>query len=60
MNKVLEQYIDHLTRLAGKKPSANRNKGIAYYTAAAECITALILADTPEWVGLKFEKAGRL
>jgi len=60
MHKVLDQYIAHALRLANKKPSYNRSVGIAYYTAAAEQIVALIDAPTPEWVGLKLEKAVRL
>lgn len=56
MKKVFEQYLEHILRLANKKPSINRNKGIAYYTAAAERVEALINAPTPEWVGLKFSK----
>ena len=60
MQKVLDQYIDHILRLAGKKPSHKRNLGIAYYQAAAERVLALIQASTPEWVGMKFEKSVRL
>lgn len=56
MKKVLEQYVSHILRLASKKPSVKRSLGIAYYTAAAERITALIEAPTPAWVGLQFKK----
>jgi len=55
MNKVFDQYVTHLQRLYKKKPSESVNKGIAYYTAAAETLEALINAPTPAWVGLKFE-----
>lgn len=55
MKKVLEQYTNHILRLANKKPSVSRDRGIAYYTAAAECVLALINAPTPAWVGLKFK-----
>jgi hypothetical protein len=56
MQKVLDQYITHILRLANKKPSPARSKGIAYYTAAAERLEALINASTPEWVALQFGK----
>ena len=56
MNKIFEQYVKHILRLASKKPSVARSKGIAYYTAAAETLRALIDAPTPEWVGLQFSK----
>ena len=42
MKSVFEQYTKHILRLANKKPSVNRSKGIAYYTAAAECVLRLI------------------
>lgn len=51
LHSVLEQYAKHLQRLANKKPSKNRDKGIAYYTAAAERVQALINAPNPEWAG---------
>ncbi len=57
MKKVLDQYFTHILRLANKKPSAARSKGIAYYTAAAERVLALINQPTPEWMFLKFEKS---
>ena len=60
MHSILEQYAKHILRLANKKPSNARSKGIAYYTAAAERVQALIEAPTPAWVGLKFEKSVRL
>jgi hypothetical protein len=56
MKKVLDQYINHILRLASKKPSIARSKGIAYYTAAAECVQSLINAPTPAWVHVRFEK----
>jgi hypothetical protein len=56
MKKVLDQYVTHGLRLASKKPSDARSKGLAYYTAAGERVQALIDAPTPEWVGLNFGK----
>jgi hypothetical protein len=50
MKSVLEQYVKHLLHLANKKPTHARSKGIAYYTAAAERINALMNAPTPAWV----------
>jgi hypothetical protein len=32
-------------------------KGVAYYTAAAETVQALMLQPTPAWTFLKFEKS---
>lgn len=63
MIKVLDQYVQAMIRIYSKA-LRNQNgalteaqkKGIAYYTAAAERVRALIDAPTPEWVGLKFEK----
>ena len=60
LKNVLHQYMDHIFKLARKKPSHKRNLGIAYYQAAAECVLALINAPTPEWVGMHFENAKRL
>jgi hypothetical protein len=60
LQKVLDQYIDHVLKLAGKKPSHKRNLGIAYYNAAAERVLALINAPTPEWIGMRLENAKRL
>jgi hypothetical protein len=56
MKKILDQYVTHILRLASKKPSDARSKGIAYYTAAAERVQALIDAPPPEWVALQFGK----
>jgi hypothetical protein len=47
---IFDKYIDHILRLAKKKPSANRDKGIAWYTAAAECLSTFILQPKPAWV----------
>jgi len=55
MKKVFDQYVTHIIRLYNKPPSETRDKGIAYYTAAAETLEALINTPTPAWVGLKFE-----
>src|SRR5271157_1255622 len=41
MKSVLEQYVKRILRLANKKPTHARSKGIAYYTAAAERINEL-------------------
>lgn len=57
MKKVFDQYVAHILRLANKKPSVARSKGIAYYTAAAETVKALMEAPTPAWTHLKFEKS---
>ena len=56
MKKVLDQYVTHLLRLASKKPSDARSRGIAYYTATTERVQAFIDAPTPAWVGINFSK----
>jgi hypothetical protein len=40
----------------GNSTTLAQQKGIAYYTAAAERVQALIDAPTPEWVTLQFGK----
>jgi hypothetical protein len=60
MQKVMDQYIDHIIKLGKKKPSHKRNLDIAYYNAAAERVLALINAPTPEWIGMRLENAKRL
>jgi hypothetical protein len=57
LKTVLEQYHSHVLKLAKKKPSVNQRKGIAYYTASAERVQALIDAPTPQWVGLQFKRS---
>jgi flavin reductase (DIM6/NTAB) family NADH-FMN oxidoreductase RutF len=57
LQSVLEQYIKHIARLANKRPSVNRTKGLAWYTAAAERVQALLEAETPAWVGLEFKRS---
>jgi hypothetical protein len=57
MQKVLEQYKRHLSRLRTKMLSAlaigntttsAQHKGIEYYTTAAERVQAIVDAPTPE------------
>jgi hypothetical protein len=65
MNKVLQQYAKHILRINQKVHAMKSNlnhgerKAIAYYTAAAQRIEALINAPTPEWVALKFKASRR-
>jgi hypothetical protein len=65
MKKVLEQYAEHISRIHSKAyykqegvRTAAQNKGIAWYTAAAERVQALIDAPTPVWAGVPFSKEG--
>jgi hypothetical protein len=55
LEAVYETYVKHILRLANKRPSVNRNKGLAYYNAAAECVLALWDAPKPAWVDLEFK-----
>ena len=62
MKNVLVQYAKHIIRILtrarakdGKLTNAQR-KRLAYYKAAAERTQALMYAETPKWVFVKFEK----
>lgn len=62
MKKVLEQYAQAIQNIylraarRGQEGLTNmQKKGIAYYTAAADTVAALITAPTPEWVNLEFK-----
>jgi hypothetical protein len=57
LQSVLEQYIKHIARLANKRPSVNRIKGLAWYNAAAQRVLALIEAPKPAWVDLQFKRS---
>lgn len=64
MKKVLEQYIEQISRINGKAYykqngylTMAQKKGIAYYRAAIQTLQTLIAAPTPEWVGLRFSKS---
>lgn len=56
MQKVLEQYAKHIIRINQKAHAMKSNlthgerKAIAYYTAAAQAVQALIDAPTPEGI----------
>ena len=66
MKQVLEQYAKHIIRINQKVHAMKSNlnhgerKAIAYYTASAQTVQALIDAPKPVWVDLKFEKSRRL
>ena len=57
MKKVLDQYSKHIIRINQKVHAMKSNlnhgerKAVAYYTASAQAVQALIDAPTPEWVG---------
>ena len=60
MKKVLEQYARHYVRIAfkprqGKVLTNAQKRGIAYYKAAAQRVSALIDAPKPAWVDLQFK-----
>jgi hypothetical protein len=57
LKSTLDQYHKHVLRLAAQKQTANTRKGIAWYTAAAERVQALLEAETPAWVGLEFKRS---
>jgi hypothetical protein len=57
LQSVLEAYIKHIARLANKRPSVNRTKGLAWYNAAAQRVLALIEAPKPAWVDLQFKRS---
>ena len=64
MEKVLQQYVKHYTRLLFKRRGGEvmthaEKQGVAYYKAAAQRVQALIEAPTPEWVALKFKAPRR-
>jgi hypothetical protein len=62
MRNVLQQYEKRISWLLLRAHEAKGNllpgerKAVAYYTAAAERVSALIAAPTPEWVTLQFGK----
>lgn len=62
LEKVLQQYAKHIIRIKQRAHTMKSNlthgerKAVAYYTAAAQAVQALIEAPTPAWVGLQFEK----
>ena len=66
MKKVLDQYAKHIIRINQKVHAMKSNlnhgerKAVAYYTAAAQAVQALIDAPKTVWVDLKFEKSRRL
>lgn len=59
MKRILEQYAKHIIRINHKVHDLKSNlthgerKAIAYYTAAANSVQALIDAPTPAWVLVK-------
>jgi hypothetical protein len=67
MQKVLDQYVAAVAKQVNRRNrqgrdtfTVNENKAIEFYGRAAQQLVALIGAPTPEWVGLKLEKAVRL
>jgi hypothetical protein len=63
LQQVLDKYAEHISRIHSKAyykqggvRTAAQNKGIAYYTAAANLVTNLINAPRPAWYDFKFEK----
>jgi hypothetical protein len=60
MKSVLEQYAKHIIRINHKAHAMKSHlthgerRAIAYYTAAAQSVQALIDAPTPSWVALQF------
>lgn len=62
MQKVLDQYakriirINHRAHALKSHLTHGERRAIAYYTAAAHAVQALIDAPTPAWVGLQFSK----
>ena len=56
LKAVLNEYFEHILRLANRPETHKRNLGIAYYIAAAERVLALIEAPTPAWVLVQFKK----
>jgi 5-methylcytosine-specific restriction endonuclease McrBC regulatory subunit McrC len=58
LQSVKEQYVKHFMRLMKKNATNKRNKGLAYYNAAADAVQTLI--DQPTVVvpdrGLKFHR----
>jgi hypothetical protein len=68
LESVLDIYAKHIIRINHKVPMGKfsfhsmygERKAIAYYTAAANAVQALIDAPKPTWVDLKFAKSIRL
>jgi len=60
LQQVLEQYAKHILRINHKAHAMKSHlmhgerKAVAYYTAAAQSVQALIDAPTPSWVALQF------
>ncbi len=61
MQKVLDQYAKHITRImqkahkAGRPVSDKQQRGIAWYENAAIAVCALISQPTPAWYAFKFK-----
>jgi hypothetical protein len=66
LESVLDIYAKHIIRINHKVHAMKSNlnhgerKAIAYYTAAANAVQALIDAPKPTWVDLTFTKGKRL
>ena len=65
MNKVLQQYAKHILRINQRAHAMKSNlnhgerKAIAYYTAAAQGVQALIEAPRPAWYDFTFKASRR-
>lgn len=62
MKNVLAQYAQRITNIYARAARRGQDeltdaqkKGVAYYTAAAETVQALMDAPTPAWVFLEFK-----
>jgi hypothetical protein len=67
LQQVLDKYAEHISRIHSKAyykqggvRTAAQNKGIAYYTAAANTVQSLIDAPRPAWYDLHFTNPKRL
>lgn len=66
MQKVMEQYAEHISRIHSKAYykqhgylTAAQKRGMSFYAAAIETVQVLIDAPTPEWVAFKFKTSRR-